>query len=137
MRTVEQIAGELAGIEAEMQPHKESLAELNGKAVTLSAELRQAMGIAGDFEGTIKAGAGRYSVKVTQRMNRRIDGEQVQQIARDRGIDWQTVNSLFRWKPEVNLKVWRKTAPELTGLFAEAITTTPAKPTVKVEEIEG
>ena len=82
-------------------------------------------------EGTETIEDGVFTIKLVRRLNRKVDAEMVQQIAREQGLDDQ-VERLFRWKADINTKNWKATAPELTGPFVAAITTKPARPTVSV-----
>jgi len=82
-------------------------------------------------EGTETIEDGVFTIKLVRRLNRKVDAEMVQQIAREQGLDDQ-VERLFRWKADINTKNWKATDENLTGPFVAAITTKPARPTVSV-----
>jgi hypothetical protein len=67
-----------------------------------------------------------YKVRVTARDNWKIDGDRLQEIAEERGLTAH-LGSLFRWKPEVNMALWKATAPAITDVLCEAITITPGR----------
>lgn len=86
-------------------------------------------------EGTFNYEAGPLQVTVTQRMSRRVDAELLQDIAIEAGL-FDHLKDLFRWKPELNIRAWRDSDPAITGALAAAITTTPSKPSFKIEAIK-
>jgi len=90
--------------------------------------------LAPDFhEGTFKFGDEGYAVTLTYRMNKKIDADLVQEIAAEHGIS-NRLGELFRWKPEINKKVWDATSPEITKLLDQAITTSMGRPSFKIEQ---
>lgn len=86
-------------------------------------------------EGTFNYEADQLKVTVTQRMTRRVDADLLQEIAIDAGL-FDHLKDLFRWKPEINMRAWRDSDPAITGALAAAITTTPSKPSFKIEAIK-
>ena len=89
------------------------------------------MGMAEDFEGTTSAEAGEYFVKATKRLNRKVDGDKLQDIAAEKGLT-EHLSALFRWKPEIDAKAWKQADQSITGALSAAITTTPGRPTIAV-----
>lgn len=67
-----------------------------------------------------------YKVRVTARDNWKIDSDRLQEIAEERGLTAH-LGSLFRWKPEVNMALWKAAAPAITDVLCEAITITPGR----------
>ena len=94
----------------------------------LIAELR----VAETDEGTRTVEAGEYKVKITCRMNRRIDAEALQEIAAEYGIT-DHLGDLFRWKPEINAKAWKSADESITKPLLAAITTQPGRPSFAIE----
>jgi hypothetical protein len=74
-------------------------------------------------------------VKVVGRMNRKVDADLLQDLARDSGLT-DHLPLLFRWRPEVSVAAWKAAATAITTTFAPAITTTPGRPSVSVESKE-
>ncbi len=77
-----------------------------------------------------------YKVKVTTRLNRRVDADRLMELAADAGIDNTHLQALFRWKPEINLREWQNAAKEITGPLAQAVTTKPGRPSFSIERVE-
>jgi hypothetical protein len=82
---------------------------------------------------TIKAPG--YKVRVTQRFNRTVDSDLVQVIAAEYGLA-NHLSSLFRWKPEINMRAWKAADESITGPLSAAITTKPGRPSFSIETIE-
>lgn len=73
-----------------------------------------------------------YKVKITQRFNRKIDGDALQMIAAEHGLSAHLPH-LFRWKPDIDMKAWRAAGEEITGPLSAAITTVPGRPSFSIE----
>jgi hypothetical protein len=67
-----------------------------------------------------------YSVRISSRDNWKIDSDKLQAIAEERGLTAH-LGHLFRWKPEVNMALWKAAAPLITDVLSEAITVTPGR----------
>lgn len=81
----------------------------------------------------IRTGAKCESLRISQKMNRKVDSGVLQRVARESG-NFDALNILFRWKPEINAKEWEK-APESVRLaLAPAITDEPARPSFTAKE---
>ena len=74
-----------------------------------------------------------YKVRVTSRDNWKIDGDKLQEVAEERGLTAH-LGSLFRWKPEVNMALWKAAAPEITHALSEAITITPGRASFSITQ---
>lgn len=70
-------------------------------------------------------------INVTTRLNRRVNGDELQEIAIEHGLT-DHLSALFRWKPEINAKAWQSAAPEITKVLEQAITTTASRPSFKI-----
>ena len=77
-----------------------------------------------------------YKVKVTTRLNRKVDADQLMQLAAEAGIDNDHLQALFRWKPEINLREWQNAAETITKPLQAAITTKPGRPSFSIERVE-
>ena len=77
-----------------------------------------------------------YKVKVTQRFNRSIDADLLQEIAAEHGIS-DHLASLFRWKPDINARAWSAASDEITRPLLGAITTKPGRPSFSIEQEEA
>ena len=98
-------------------------------------KLLSAIGVPETFEGTENAEAGEYKIKITGRMNRKVDTDRLQEVAREHGT-FDHLQSLFRWKAEVNAAQWKLTDSTITEPLLEAITTTPGRPSFSISRGE-
>lgn len=76
-----------------------------------------------------------YKLRITQRFNRSIDADLLQEIAAEHGLT-EHLSSLFRWKPEINQKVWKDTNEAITTPLLDAITTKAGRPSFAIEKLE-
>ena len=114
--------------------------EAERQATEHRRELEDAMlsliGISEAMEGTENAEApGGYRIKVTGRMNRRVDGDKLQEIAAENGLT-EHLASLFRWKPDINMSAWKSADETITRPLMDAITTTPGRPSFSITKEE-
>ena len=84
-----------------------------------------------DLDGTIKQELDGYTIRMEGRINKKIDADKLQMLAAEAGIS-EHLSSLFRWKPEINAKVWNAAAEVVTGPLLGAITSTPGRPTFTI-----
>lgn len=76
-----------------------------------------------------------YKINVTGRIDRKVDADMVQAIANEHGVA-DHLQSLFRWKAEINQKAWKSVDQSLTDIFIPAITSKAGRPSYKIERIE-
>jgi len=101
---------------------------------SIEDQLLDAIMIPADLDGTITPTVSKdYKVKITGRMSRKVDSDRVQEIAAEHGIVDQ-LSVLFRWKPEINMAVWKATNPSVTDLLLDGITTKPGRPSFTIEK---
>lgn len=89
------------------------------------------IGIPESFEGAQNSEAGEYKIKVTGRMNRKVDVDKLQEVARENGV-FDHLQSLFRWKADINAAQWKLTDASITEPLLTAITTTPGRPSFQI-----
>ena len=98
--------------------------------------LMSLIGIPETLEGTenINMDEG-YQIKIVGRMNRKVDTDQLQEIAAAHGLS-EHLHDLFRWKAEINSAVWKATNEAITKPLMAAITTAPGRPsfTITIKE---
>lgn len=82
-------------------------------------------------EGSKTLKVGEFQVKVTQRFNRTIDSDFLQEIASEYGL-LDYLPTLFRWKPEINAKAWKDAGDNITAPLSKAITTKPGRPSFAI-----
>jgi hypothetical protein len=84
-----------------------------------------------DLDGTVKHEVEGYIIKMEGRINKKIDADKLQMLAAEAGLS-EHLSSLFRWKPEINAKVWNAAAEVVTSPLLGAITSTPGRPTFSI-----
>jgi len=89
------------------------------------------LAVAENFEGTETAEPEGFVVKISGRIDRKVDGEKVQELAAEFGLT-DHLSKLFRWKPELNMAIWKATDATITGPLAGAITAKPGRPSFKI-----
>ena len=89
------------------------------------------LAIAENFEGTETAEPEGFVVKISGRIDRKVDGDKLQALAAEAGLS-DHLATLFRWKPEINMDVWRSTDESITKPLADAITAKPGRASFKI-----
>tara|TARA_R110002124_G_scaffold232625_1_gene397687 strand:- start:151 stop:531 length:381 start_codon:yes stop_codon:yes gene_type:complete len=91
-------------------------------------------GIAETMEGTENVETdGSYKIKITSRMNRKIDADRIQDIAAEEGSS-EHLSSLFRWKPELNMTAWKNADKSITDPLLGGITTKPGRASFQITQ---
>lgn len=72
-----------------------------------------------------------YVIKMTGRIDRKIDSEKLQEIARENGLS-DHLSTLFRWKPEVNMSAWKAADGSITSPLLDAITSKMGRPSFNI-----
>lgn len=93
--------------------------------------IKSLVGFAGNSEGTETVDHDRYTIKIVSRIDRKVDGDKVQELAAEFGLT-EHLSSLFRWKPEVNLAVWKAADESITKPLSGAITAKPGRPSITI-----
>jgi len=75
-----------------------------------------------------------FTVKVTTRLNRKVDADLVQEIANENDMG-AYLSQLFRWKPDINLTAWKNAQKEVTQQLSKAITTTASRPSFSITTV--
>jgi hypothetical protein len=89
------------------------------------------LAVAENFEGTETAEPEGFVVKISGRIDRKVDGDKVQELAAEFGLT-DHLAKLFRWKPELNMAIWKATDESITKPLAGAITAKPGRPSFKI-----
>ena len=58
------------------------------------------------FESTETAEPQGFVVKISGRIDRKVDSEKLQMLATESGLS-EHLATLFRWKPEINMTLWK------------------------------
>lgn len=127
MKTMEQMA-------AEWLEAKEAERVAIEKRRDLEDAMRKAASIRDDVEGTETLALEGFKLKIVGRIDRKVDADKVQELAAEHGLT-DHLSTLFRWKPEINMAVWKSTDESITAPLAAAITAKPGRPSFTIETI--
>lgn len=98
-------------------------------------QIRKIASIRDDVEGTENLALEGFKVKVVSRIDRKVDADKVQELAAEHGLT-DHLSTLFRWKPEINMAVWKAADEAITKPLAAAITAKPGRPSFTIEPIK-
>lgn len=93
--------------------------------------IKSLVGVAENLEGTETVDPDQFTIKIVGRIDRKVDGDKLQELAAEHGLT-EHLSSLFRWKPEVNMAVWKATDEAITKPLAAAITAKPGRPSFTI-----
>jgi predicted metal-dependent phosphoesterase TrpH len=94
-------------------------------------QLKALTNIPEDLDGTKTLDVPGYVVKVTGRIDRKVDADLVQEIAAEHGLDAH-LSTLLRWKPELNMTAWKAADEAITRQLSSAITAKPGRPSFAI-----
>lgn len=109
--------------------------EMTARRRAIEEEIAKSLEVPEDWEGSYTLKDGGFKINVKRAFTRKVDGKRLTSIANEFGLQ-EYLSTLFRWKPEINLKAWKDTEPTVTDKLAQAVTTTPGKIGIKIEEEE-
>lgn len=98
---------------------------------SIEDQMRSLIGIAENLDGTMTAKPDGYVVKVTGRINRKVNADKLQELAAEAGLT-EHLSSLFRWKPEINMTAWKATDAAITTPLLGAITSEAGRPSFAI-----
>lgn len=93
--------------------------------------IKSLAGVAETLDGTETVDPDRYTIKIVGRIDRKVDGDKLQELAAEHGLT-EHLSSLFRWKLEINMAVWKATDEAITKPLAAAITAKPGRPSFTI-----
>jgi len=112
--------------------------EAERKATERRRDFEDAMRALANFseqtEGTENIKTPGYAIKIVSRIDRKVDADKVQELAAEHGLT-DHLSTLFRWKPEINMAIWKATDESITKPLAAAITAKPGRPSFTIEPI--
>jgi hypothetical protein len=83
------------------------------------------------LEGTKNLEADSYKIKIEGRINRKVNGDKLQELAAEHGLT-DHLASLFWWKPEIAITAWKAADASITAPLLDAITATPGRPSFTI-----
>lgn len=112
--------------------HKQKEQEAAAARREIEDKLRELLDLPDNFDGTRKLDAGDYHIKAVGRLNRKVDPDALQELARDNGIGFEHLQRLFRWSASINMAAFKAAADDITGPLSPAITTSPGRPSFNI-----
>jgi hypothetical protein len=103
---------------------KEAEKEATEDRRKIEDRIRSLVGFAENSEGTETVDPDQFTIKIVGRIDRKVDGLT------------EHLASLFRWKPEINMAVWKATDEAITKPLAAAITAKPGRPSFTITRKE-
>lgn len=97
--------------------------------------LVKAFEIPENLEGTKNLEAESFKIKIEGRINRKVNADKLQELAAEHGLT-EHLSSLFRWKPEINMTLWKAADASITAPLLDAITATPGRPSFTITKAE-
>jgi len=88
-----------------------------------------------NLEGTKNLEAESFKIKIEGRINRKVNADKLQELAAEHGLT-EHLSSLFRWKPEINMTLWKAADASITRPLLDAITATPGRPSFTITKAE-
>ena len=100
---------------------KEAEKEATEDRRKIEDRIKSLVGFAENSEGTETVDPDQFTIKIVGRIDRKVDGDKVQELAAEFGLT-EHLASLFRWKPEINMAVWKATDEAKPGRPSFTIT---------------
>lgn len=110
---------------------KEAEKEATEDRRRIEDRIKSLVGVAENLEGTETVEPDQFRIKIVGRIDRKVDSDKLQELAAEHGLT-EHLSSLFRWKPEINMAVWKATDEAITKPLAAAITAKPGRPSVTI-----
>jgi len=114
---------------------KEAEKEATEDRRRIEDRIKSLVGFAENSEGTETVDPDQFTIKIVGRIDRKVDGDKLQELAAEHGLT-EHLSSLFRWKLEINMAVWKATDEAITKPLAAAITAKPGRPSFNITRKE-
>lgn len=88
------------------------------------------------LEGTLHYEIGALRIDITGRLDRKVDGAKLQELAAEAGLT-DHLSTLFRWKPEIAMSAWKAADESITRPLLGAITTTAGRPSFSIKILDS
>lgn len=125
------MSGNLDYLSEQWLAAKQAEAEAIAKRRDIEDQIKSHVGISDNLEGTGVLFPDHYTIKITGRIDRKIDSDKLQELAAEYGLS-DHLSSLFRWKPEINITAWKAADESITKPLAAAITAKPGRPSFSI-----
>lgn len=109
--------------------------EITARRRAIEDEITKSLKVTEDWEGSYTMKDNGFKINIKRTFTRKVDDKKLTDIAAENGLQ-DYLKTLFRWKPEINMKAWKDTDINVTDKLAQAVTTTPGRVSFKIEEEE-
>ena len=131
MALPEKLTDDLNELAAMWLAAKEAEKEATEDRRRIEDRIKSLAGVAETLDGTETVDPDRYTIKIVGRIDRKVDGDKLQELAAEYGLT-DHLSSLFRWKPEINMAAWKAADEAITKPLAAAITAKPGRPSFTI-----
>lgn len=114
---------------------KEAEKEATEDRRKIEDRIKSLVGFSENSEGTETVDQDQFTIKIVDRIDRKVDADKVQELAAEFGLT-NHLSTLFRWKPEINMAIWKSTDEAITKPLAAAITVKPGRPSFTITRKE-
>lgn len=114
---------------------KEAEKEATEDRRKIEDRIKSLAGVPENLDGTETVAPEKFTIKIVGRLDRKVDSDKLQELAAEHGLT-EHLSSLFRWKPEINMAVWKATDEAITRPLAAAITAKPGRPSFSITRKE-
>lgn len=102
----------------------------------LEDQMAAMMGATEMLDGTLSVNSGNLKIKVVGRISYKVNAGMLEDIVREHDLQDQA-SQLFRFKPELNVKVWKDIEEGERSYFYDAITTQGGRPSFSIAALEN
>jgi len=131
MALPEKLTDDLNDLAAMWLAAKEAEREAVEDRRRIEDRIKSLVGVAENLEGTETVEPDQFTIKIVGRIDRKVDGDKVQELAAEYGLT-DHLSSLFRWKPEINMAAWKAADESITRPLSAAITAKPGRPSFTI-----
>lgn len=115
------------------QHHKQEETRHQAARREIEDQLARLYALPADLDGTETRETEHLVVRMVGRLDRKVDAEKVQELAAEHGVEAH-LSTLFRWKPELNMRAWSNADERIRKALEGAITTKAGRPSFQVVE---
>lgn len=110
---------------------KEAEKEATEDRRRIEDRIKSLVGVSENLDGTETVAPEKFTIKIVGRIDRKVDSDKLQELAAEYDLT-EHLASLFRWKPEINMAVWKAADPSITKPLSAAITAKPGRPSFTI-----
>ena len=114
---------------------KQAEADATADRRKIEDRIKSLAGVSENMEGTETVDPDRFVIKIVGRIDRKVDSDKLQELAAEHGLT-DHLSSLFRWKPEINMALWKAADEAITKPLAPAITAKAGRPSFTITSKE-